>query len=112
MRFCDFRTVQKFLKVNNHFPTFQIHVWDSYGYAYLQGQRFFAEKNWQADYEEDTLSATMAVAGNFEFNESIWEWELAYVYDDYYYLQGAEDVMNDSLDAWSCGGVIDYYPQL
>ena len=20
--------------------------------------------------------------------------------------------MNDSLDAWSCGGVIDYYPQL
>ena len=87
-------------------------VWDSYGYAYLQGQRFFAEKNWQADYEEDTLSATIAVAGNFEFNESIWEWELAYVYDDYYYLQGAEDVMNDSLDAWSCGGVIDYYPQL
>jgi hypothetical protein len=87
-------------------------VWDSYGYAYLQGQRFFAEKNWQADYDEDTLSATMAIAGNFEFNESIWEWELAYVYDDYYYLQGADDVMNDTLDAWSCGGVIDYYPQL
>ena len=87
-------------------------VWDSYGYAYGFGQRFFAEKNWQSDYEEDTLSYTMALAGNFEFRESIWDWEVAYVYDDYYYLQGAEDVMNDSLAAWSCGGVIDHYPEL
>ena len=28
---------------------------DSYGYAYGFGQRFFAEKNWQNDYDEDTL---------------------------------------------------------
>jgi hypothetical protein len=87
-------------------------VWDSYGYAYGFGQRFFAEKNWQADYDEDTLSYTMALSGNFEFNEAIWDWEVAYVYDDYYYLQGSDDVMNDSLDAWSCGGVIDHYPEL
>ena len=87
-------------------------IWDSYGYAYLQGQRFFADKNWQSDYEEDTLSYTMALSGNFEFNDAIWDWEVAYVYDDYYYLQGGDDVMNDTLDAWSCGGVIDYYPQL
>ena len=87
-------------------------IWDQYGYAYLQGQRFFADKNWQSDYEEDTLSYTMALSGNFEFNDAIWDWEVAYVYDDYYYLQGGDDVMNDTLDAWSCGGVIDYYPQL
>ena len=62
-------------------------VWDLVVTHIFQGQRFFAEKNWQADYEEDTLSATLAVAGNFEFNESIWEWELAYVYDDYYYFK-------------------------
>ena len=87
-------------------------VWDSFGYAYGFGQRFFAEKNWQADYDEDTLSYTMALTGNFEFNDAIWDWEVAYTYDDYYYLQGSDDVMNDSLDAWSCGGVIDHYPQL
>jgi iron complex outermembrane receptor protein len=87
-------------------------VWDSYGFAYGFGQRFFAEKNWQGDYTEDTLSYTLTAASTFEFRDSIWDWELAYIKDEYNYLQGAEEVMNDSLDAWSCGGVIDYYPQL
>ena len=46
-----------------------------YGGAYISGQRFFAEKNWQGDFEEDTLSATLTASGNFEFRESIWDWE-------------------------------------
>ena len=87
-------------------------VWDSYGYAYGFGQRFFAEKNWQSDYDEDTLSVTMALAGNVEVGDSIWDWEVAYVYDDYYYLNGSEEVMNDTLATWSCGNVINYYPEL
>ena len=43
----------------------------------FQGQRFFAEKNWQGDFEEDTLSVTLAANGNFEFRESIWDWEVS-----------------------------------
>ena len=42
----------------------------------------------------------------------MWDWVLAYINDSYDYLQGAEEVMNDSLAAWTCGGVVDYYPQL
>ena len=75
-----------------------------YGGAYISGQRFFAEKNWQGDFEEDTLSVTMTASGNFEFRESIWDWELAFVQDDYYYLRGGQDVMEDGLARWTCGG--------
>ena len=75
-----------------------------YGGAYISGQRFFAEKNWQGDFEEDTLSVTLTASGNFEFRESIWDWELAFVQDDYYYLRGGQDVMKDGLARWTCGG--------
>ena len=57
-----------------------------FGGAYLSGQRFFAEKNWQGDFEEDTLSVTLAANGNFEFKNQFGIGKLAYVHDDYYYL--------------------------
>ena len=78
-----------------------------YGGVYTSGQRFFAEKNWASKFEEDTLSYTLTASGNYEFRDSIWDWELAYVKDEYTYRSGGEDVLNDSLAAWTCGGAID-----
>ena len=78
-----------------------------FGGAYLSGQRFFAEKNWQGDFEEDTLSYTLAASSTFEFQDAIWDWELAYVKDEYNYRRGGMDVLKDSLERWSCGGVAD-----
>jgi len=75
--------------------------------VYVSGQRFFPEKSWRSEFEEDTLSYTLTASSNFEFNESIWDWELAYVKDEYSYLNGGREVLNDSLERWACGGVAD-----
>jgi iron complex outermembrane receptor protein len=79
----------------------------AFGGAYVSGQRFFPEKSWRAEFEEDTLSYTLSATSTFEFRDSIWDWELAYVKDEYNYLNGGRDVLNDSLERWMCGGVAD-----
>ena len=79
----------------------------AFGGAYVSGQRFFPEKSWRAEFEEDTLSYTLTATSTFEFRDSIWDWELAYVKDEYNYLNGGRDVLNDSLERWMCGGVAD-----
>lgn len=79
----------------------------AYGGAYVSGQRFFPEKSWRAEFEEDTLSYTLSATSTFEFRDAIWDWELAYVKDEYNYLNGGRDVLNDSLERWMCGGVAD-----
>jgi len=79
----------------------------AFGGAYVSGQRFFPEKSWRAEFEEDTLSYTLSATSTFEFRDAIWDWELAYVKDEYNYLNGGRDVLNDSLERWMCGGVAD-----
>ena len=79
----------------------------AFGGAYVSGQRFFPEKSWRAEFEEDTLSYTLTASSTFELQDAIWDWELAYVKDEYNYLNGGEDVLNDSLERWMCGGVAD-----
>jgi len=79
----------------------------AYGGVYVGTQRFFSEKNWQAIFEEDTLSYTFAATGNLEVRDSIWDWELAIINDEYNYLNGSKEVLNDSLAAWTCGGAIN-----
>mgnify|MGYP001596656534 FL=1 len=79
----------------------------AFGGAYVSGQRFFPEKSWRAEFEEDTLSYTLTATSTFEFRDAIWDWELAYVKDEYNYLNGGRDVLNDSLERWMCGGVAD-----
>lgn len=76
-----------------------------FGGAYVSGQRFFPEKSWRSEFEEDTLSYTLTATSTFEFQDSIWDWELAYVKDEYSYLNGGREVLNDSLERWMCGGV-------
>ena len=78
-----------------------------FGGVYVQGQRFFPEKDWQGIYDEDTLSYTVAASGSFDFRESIWEWELAAVNDEYNFTRGGEEVTEAGLRAWSCGGAIN-----
>ena len=75
--------------------------------VYVSGQRFFPEKSWRAEFEEKTLSYTLTATSTFEFQDAIWDWELAYVKDSYDYLNGGQDVLNDSLERWMCGGVAD-----
>ena len=76
----------------------------AYGGVYTSTQRFFADKNWQAIFEEDTLSYTFTATGNLEVRDSIWDWEVALVNDEYNYINGGKEVLNDSLAAWTCGG--------
>jgi hypothetical protein len=65
----------------------------AFGGAYVSGQRFFPEKSWRAEFEEDTLSYTLTASSTFELQDAIWDWELAYVKDEYNYLNGGEDVL-------------------
>ncbi len=74
-----------------------------FGGAYLQGQRFFPESEWQGVYDEDTLSYTIAATGNFDFRDAIWDWELAIVNDDYNFTRGGLEVTESGLERWSCG---------
>ena len=76
----------------------------AFGGVYTSTQRFFADKNWQAIFEEDTLSYTFTATGNLEVRDSIWDWEVALVNDEYNYINGGKEVLNDSLAAWTCGG--------
>ena len=78
-----------------------------YGTAYGFLQRFFPEKNWQTDYEEDVTSISVAALGNIEVGDNIWEWEVAYTNDEYNYRDGGKEVLNDTLEAWTCGGAIN-----
>jgi outer membrane cobalamin receptor len=75
--------------------------------VYVSGQRFFPEKAWRGEFEEKTLSYTLTASSTFELQDAIWDWELAYVKDSYDYLTGGQDVLNDSLERWMCGGVAD-----
>ena len=75
--------------------------------VYVSGQRFFPEKAWRGEFEEKTLSYTLTASSTFELQDAIWDWELAYVNDSYDYLTGGQDVLNDSLERWMCGGVAD-----
>jgi hypothetical protein len=75
--------------------------------VYVSGQRFFPEKSWRGEFEEKTLSYTLTASSTFELQDAIWDWELAYVKDSYDYLTGGQDVLNDSLERWMCGGVAD-----
>lgn len=78
-----------------------------YGTAYGFLQRFFPEKNWQTDYEEDVTSISIAALGNIEVGDNIWDWEVAYTNDEYNYRDGGKEVLNDTLEAWTCGGAIN-----
>ncbi|MFL2710212.1 MAG: hypothetical protein ACJ0FM_03985 [Gammaproteobacteria bacterium] len=74
-------------------------VWDSLWICiWFLVKDSLLKKNWQSDYDEDTLSVNYGPwLENLEVGDSIWDWEVAYVYDDYYYLNGSEEVMNDTL---------------
>ncbi|MEL1233173.1 MAG: TonB-dependent receptor, partial [Candidatus Neomarinimicrobiota bacterium] len=82
-------------------------VFDSFGYGYGFLQRFFPEKNWQSDYEEDVTSMSIAALGNIEVGDNIWDWEVSYTTDEYNLYEGQKEILTDTLSAWTCGNAIN-----
>ena len=82
-------------------------LYDSFGYVYGFVQRGFPEQNWETFYSEDVLSMSIAALGNIEVGDNIWDWEVAYTDDEYNYYDAEDQVLNDTLDAWTCGNAIN-----
>jgi len=74
-----------------------------YGFAPIFLQRFFPEKNWQTDYEEDVTSGSLAALGTLEVGDNLWDWEVSYTKDKYTYHDADQQALNSTLDTWSCG---------